>query len=67
MDADFPQVWRLNKKTSGSGALGDLGAHIIDLARFLIGEPDALSATTTTFIPERPSPDGKGMVKGGDA
>jgi len=63
MDADFPQVWRLNKKTSGSGALGDLGAHIIDLARFLIGEPDTLSATTTTFIPERPLPDGKGTVK----
>ena len=63
MDADFPQVWRLNKKTSGSGALGDLGAHIIDLARFLIGEPETLSATTTTFIAERPSPDGKGTVK----
>ncbi|MEA3239487.1 MAG: Gfo/Idh/MocA family oxidoreductase, partial [Candidatus Bipolaricaulota bacterium] len=62
MDADFPQVWRLNKKASGSGALGDLGAHIIDLARFLIGEPETLSATTKTFIPERPSPDGKGTV-----
>jgi len=63
MDADFPQVWRLNKKTAGTGALGDLGAHIIDLSRFLIGEPDVISATTRTFIPERPSPDGKGTVK----
>ncbi|HHR85455.1 MAG TPA: Gfo/Idh/MocA family oxidoreductase, partial [Candidatus Acetothermia bacterium] len=49
MDANFPQVWRLNKKTSGTGALGDLGAHIIDLARFLVGEPDKISGTTTTF------------------
>jgi len=63
MDADFPQVWRLNKGISGSGALGDLGAHIIDLGRFLVGEPEAISATTRTFIPERPSPDGKGTVK----
>ena len=62
MDADFPQVWRLNKKVSGSGALGDLGAHIIDLGRFLVGEPEALSAATRTFIPERPSPDGKGTA-----
>jgi len=63
MDADFPQVWRLNKQTAGTGALGDLGAHIIDLARFLVGEPETLFATTTTFVPERPLPDGKGTVK----
>ncbi len=63
MDEDFPQVWRLSKEVSGSGALGDLGAHIIDLARFLVGEPDTLTATTRTFITERPAPDGKGKVK----
>ncbi len=38
MDPDFPAVWRLDKNAAGSGALGDLGAHIIDLARFLVGE-----------------------------
>lgn len=51
-------IWRLDKQDAGSGALGDLGAHIIDLARFLVGEMKSLSAMTKTFIPERPTPDG---------
>jgi predicted dehydrogenase len=51
-------MWRLDKRQAGSGALGDLGAHIIDLARFLVGEPRRVSATTQTFIKERPGPDG---------
>ena len=53
MDADFPIVWRLKKALAGSGALGDLGAHIIDLARFLCGEPKSVMAVTRTFIEER--------------
>ena len=53
VDADFPMVWRLDKSVAGSGALGDLGAHVIDLARYLIGEIDAVSATTRTFIKDR--------------
>ena len=40
IDADFPMVWRLDKDVAGSGALGDLGAHVIDLARYLVGEID---------------------------
>src|SRR5215212_4332569 len=36
MDPNFPLVWRLNKDAAGAGALGDLGAHIIDLARMLV-------------------------------
>jgi len=56
-------IWRLSKKHAGSGALGDLGAHIIDLARFLVGEITSVSAMTRTFISERPLPDGKGMGK----
>jgi predicted dehydrogenase len=63
MDPNFPQVWRLNQATAGSGALGDLGAHIIDLARHLVGEPTSVMALTKTFIPERPSADGKSRVK----
>jgi predicted dehydrogenase len=51
-------MWRLDKRQAGSGALGDLGAHIIDLARFLVGEPRRVSAATQTFIQERPGPDG---------
>ena len=54
-DPEFPAVWRLKKDVAGSGVLGDLGAHIIDLARFLIGEPTAVNALTKTFITERPS------------
>lgn len=58
MDPQFPMVWRLKKDIAGSGALGDLGAHIIDLARFLVGEPKAVSGLTQTFIKERPTDDG---------
>jgi predicted dehydrogenase len=48
---------------AGSGALGDLGAHIVDLGRFLIGEIKSVSAMAKTFISERPMPNGKGMGK----
>ena len=58
-----PMIWRLDKKTAGSGALGDLGAHIIDLGRFLVGEVKSVSAMTRTFIKERPLADGSGMGK----
>ncbi|MFJ6573462.1 Gfo/Idh/MocA family protein [Streptomyces sp. NPDC091292] len=59
VDPEFPLTWRLRKDTAGSGALGDLGAHIIDLAQFLAGEPlVGVSAVTETFIRERPLLDG---------
>jgi len=60
MDPAFPMVWRLDKSKAGSGALGDLGAHVIDLARFLVGEPRRVSAMLKTFIKERPQ-EGGGM------
>jgi predicted dehydrogenase len=53
-----PMIWRLEKKSAGSGALGDLGAHIIDLGRFLVGEVKSVSALTSTFIKERPKAGG---------
>ena len=58
-----PQIWRLDQSVAGSGALGDLGAHIIDLARYLVGEPTTVGAMTRTFIPERPLADGSGSAK----
>ncbi len=61
MDPNFGMVWRLEKNRAGSGALGDLGAHIIDLARFLVGEPRRVSAMARTFIKQRPLPGGVGM------
>jgi predicted dehydrogenase len=63
-----PMIWRLDKNQAGSGALGDLGAHIIDLGRFLVGEPKNVSALTRTFIPQRPNADGSlGQVTVDDA
>ena len=63
VDPEFPLTWRLRKELAGSGALGDLGAHIIDLAQYLAGERLAgVSAMTETFIRERPLP--AGAVKG---
>jgi predicted dehydrogenase len=56
-----PLYWRMDKKVCGSGSLGDLGAHIVDLGRFLVGEMKSVSAIAKTFIEERPLPDGSGM------
>lgn len=57
-----PKIWRLDRDVAGSGALGDLGAHIIDLCHFLVGGIKKVSAMVQTFIPERPLPGG-GMAK----
>ena len=46
-------IWRFDKSAAGSGALGDLGAHVIDLARYLVGEIEQVAAMTQTFIPGR--------------
>jgi predicted dehydrogenase len=57
VDPSFPLVWRLDASRAGSGALGDLGAHIIDLAQFLTGQQiTGVSALLETIIPERPLP-----------
>ena len=47
------EVWRFDKALAGSGALGDLGAHVIDLARYLVGEIESVAGTTATFKPGR--------------
>ena len=47
---DAPPAWRFDREVAGSGALGDLGAHSIDLARYLVGEPVAVSAVVRTFV-----------------
>ena len=54
MDPEFPLVWRLKKELAGSGAHGDLNAHIIDLSRYLLGEFDSVCGLMTTFIKKRP-------------
>jgi predicted dehydrogenase len=55
VDPQFPLVWRLRRDQAGSGALGDIGAHIIDLTQYVTGQRIAgVSALTETFVKERP-------------
>jgi predicted dehydrogenase len=57
VDPQFPLVWRLQKDKAGSGALGDIGAHIIDLTQYVTGQKiTGVSALTETFVKERPLP-----------
>ncbi|MCM0675823.1 Gfo/Idh/MocA family oxidoreductase [Micromonospora phytophila] len=59
VDPQFPLVWRLQRDKAGSGALGDIGAHIIDLTQFVTGQRiTGVSAITETFVKERPLPAG---------
>ncbi len=60
VDPEFPRVWRLQKSVAGSGALGDIASHSLDLARFLVGEIDSVCGLLETFVDERPLPDGTG-------
>ncbi|CAH0345740.1 Gfo/Idh/MocA family oxidoreductase [Bacillus sp. CECT 9360] len=53
-DPNSPLSWRFQKKIAGSGALGDIGTHVIDFARHLVGEITDVNAMTRTWIPERP-------------
>ncbi len=58
VDPTFPLVWRLQKDKAGSGALGDIGAHIIDLAQYVAGSAiTGVSGLTETFVKERPLPE----------
>ncbi|MFO7698813.1 MAG: Gfo/Idh/MocA family oxidoreductase [Anaerolineae bacterium] len=59
---DRPWSWRSDKSQGGYGAIGDIGVHIIDLARFLMGEIKALTAMTQTFVRERPLADRPGEM-----
>ena len=68
MDPNFPLVWRLRKKFAGSGSHGDLNAHLIDLARFLLGtEFDEVCGLAETFIKERPMEVSGGGLAAGKA
>lgn len=58
-DPEAPMTWRLRKESAGSGALGDLGAHIVDAAQFVTGDLiTGVSALTNTFVKQRPSESG---------
>ena len=59
-DPEAPWSWRNGADMAGSGALGDLGAHTIDLARWLVGEIAEVDGNLRTFVDERPVEDGDG-------
>ena len=67
-DPDSPLSWRFQKKICGSGALGDIGTHVVDILRFLVGDFDQVNARTATYIKERPvqssAADSLGNAKG---
>jgi predicted dehydrogenase len=69
VDPSFPLAWRLQKDKAGSGALGDIGAHIIDLAQFVTGaQLTGVSATTETFVRQRPVLESSsGLAASGDS
>lgn len=62
-DPEFPLTWRHDAAASGSGAHGDMNAHIVDLGRFLVGEFRSVSGIQKTFIEERPLASGEGTGK----
>ena len=68
MDPNFPLTWHLQKKFAGAGPHFDLNSHSVDLARFLVGDVEAVTAMMKTFVTERPLP-GKdaGTFKAGSA
>jgi predicted dehydrogenase len=57
VDPEFPLVWRLRAEEAGSGALGDIGAHIVDLTQFVAGQRlTGVNAMLETFVKQRPLP-----------
>ncbi len=61
VDPEFPFVWRHDVQEGGSGAHGDMNAHTVDLARYLVGEIDAVCGAQEVFIKERPLANGSGL------
>ena len=57
-DPDLPFSWRCTRKEAGSGALGDLGSHVISVAQYLMGPVESTIAQTQTYFPTRPVPQG---------
>jgi predicted dehydrogenase len=70
VDPALPLLWRFQKDKAGSGALGDIASHSVDLARFLVGEIAEVSGALETYIKRRPlldDPGRKGKVTVDDA
>lgn len=57
-DPSSPLSWRFKKETAGLGTLGDIGTHVIDIAQYLAGEMESVTAMMNTYITERPVQEG---------
>jgi predicted dehydrogenase len=62
VDPQAPRTWRHDRAQAGGGAVTDFGSHMIDLARFLVGEISEVAGDLRTFVTERPLPDGTGTA-----
>jgi levoglucosan dehydrogenase len=69
LDASLPLVWRMQRDRAGAGKLADGGSHLLDIARYLVGDVDRVLARLKTFITERPAAIDKGeaVFRGRDA
>jgi predicted dehydrogenase len=65
-DPDVPLLWRFQKRLAGGGIAIDLGYHLVDCARFLVGEIATVQALSATFITERPLPAAGAVGNRGD-
>lgn len=57
-DPDSPLSWRFQHDVAGSGAIGDIGTHVMDIARYLVGEVSSVNSMLATWIPDRPKDSG---------
>jgi predicted dehydrogenase len=69
VDPTSPMTWRLEKDKAGSGALGDIGAHVVDLTQYITGDRIVtVNGLLETFVDRRPvASGGSGSLLGGDA
>lgn len=54
LDPEFPYLWRFDQAVAGAGSIADKGSHIVDLARYLVGEIDEVAAANEIFVKHRP-------------
>lgn len=66
-DPNSPLSWRFQKSIAGSGAVGDIGSHVVDLARYLVGEIAEVTSVVSTFIADRPLQSGGFDALGGSS
>ncbi len=67
LDHEFQMGWRVDRAVAGAGSIGDLGSHVVDLARYLVGDVVAVTARSKTHFERRPTPHGMAAIEVDDA